>query len=316
MILDFFDGKLDGDSWEDICQSCYRIRYQNQHYTEIPAVQGGDGGIEGFTRNGIVNQCYYPERDYSDNELYNKQRDKMTKDINKLLDSTYKTRLRELGVPVIHEWHFVIPFYKDSRIIRHAETKRQEVLAKKKENPNQYDYIAGDFDIIIKQAEDFKFEITKIIRESVTDAKLNLAVREVKEINWERCDSDKTNNIKRKISAVMNVEEDDEYFNEIVDTYIKAYIKGIEILRILRVSYPEIYEEVYTLEQAYKKQVSLKTMMNTDKSMNSKLFFEILDDFEKRLRDSCTYFTQASILELKIDIISMWLADCSMKFRR
>lgn len=41
MILDFFDGKLDGDSWEDICQSCYRIRYQEHHYTEIPAVQGG-----------------------------------------------------------------------------------------------------------------------------------------------------------------------------------------------------------------------------------------------------------------------------------
>ena len=40
MILDFFDGKLDGDSWEDICQSCYRIRYQEHHYTEIPAVQG------------------------------------------------------------------------------------------------------------------------------------------------------------------------------------------------------------------------------------------------------------------------------------
>ncbi len=316
MILDFFDGKLDGDSWEDLCQSCYRIRYQNQHYTEIPAVQGGDGGIEGFTRNGIVNQCYCPERDYSDNELYEKQRDKMTKDIKKLLEPKYKTRLVELGVPVIHEWHFVIPLYKDSRIIKHAETKRQEVLAKKKADPAQYDYIAEDFDIIIKQAEDFKFEITRIIRESLTNTKLNLAVREVKVINWEQCESDKANNIKRKVSAVMNVEEDDEDLNEIVDTYIKAYIKGIEILRILRVSYPEIYEEVYALEQAYKNQVSIRTMMNTDKSMNSTIFFEILDDFEKQLKETCTYFTQASILELKIDIISMWLADCSMKFRK
>lgn len=316
MILDFFDGKLDGDSWEDLCQSCYRIRYQNQHYTEIPAVQGGDGGIEGFTRNGIVNQCYCPERDYSDNELYEKQRDKMTKDIKKLLEPKYKTRLVELGVPVIHEWHFVIPLYKDSRIIKHAETKRQEVLAKKKADPAQYDYIAEDFDIIIKQAEDFKFEITRIIRESLTNTKLNLAVREVKVINWEQCESDKANNIKRKVSAVMNVEEDDEDLNEIVDTYIKAYIKGIEILRILRVSYPEIYEEVYALEQVYKNQVSIRTMMNTDKSMNSTIFFEILDDFEKQLKETCTYFTQASILELKIDIISMWLADCSMKFRK
>lgn len=48
------------------------------------------------------------------------------------------------------------------------------------DNPTQYDYIADDFDIVIKVTEDFKFEITRTIRESLTDAKLNLAVREVK----------------------------------------------------------------------------------------------------------------------------------------
>ena len=46
MILDFFEGKLDGDTWEELCQSCYRIKYQEQHYTEIPAVQEGDAGIQ------------------------------------------------------------------------------------------------------------------------------------------------------------------------------------------------------------------------------------------------------------------------------
>ena len=81
MILDFFEEKLDGDSWEEICQSCYRMMYRDVHYTEIPAVQGGDAGIEGFTQNGIVNQCYCAERAYSENELYIHQRDKMTHDI-------------------------------------------------------------------------------------------------------------------------------------------------------------------------------------------------------------------------------------------
>lgn len=317
MILDFYEGKLDGDTWEDICQACYRIKYQEQHYTEIPAVYGGDAGIEGFTRNGIVNQCYCPERDYSDDELYEHLRNKMTKDIGKLISKDYKDRLVKLGVPIIHEWHFVIPNYKDSRIIQHAESKRQEVLKAKAEDPVQYDYIADDFIIVIKQAEDFKFEITRTIRESLTDAKLNVAVREVKAIDWEKCDSEKANNIKRKVKAVMgNIEDDDKFFNEIVDMYIESYIKGMEIMRMLRMSYAAIYEDVYGLEQVYKKEVALKTGMNTDKSMNSKIFNEILDDFEKKLRESCGYFNPASISELKIDIISMWLADCSMKFRK
>jgi len=113
-----------------------------------------------------------------------------------------------------------------------------------------------------------------------------------------------------------DIDEEDEDFKQIVDTYVVSYIKGLEIMRMLRMSYAAIYEDVYSLEQAYKKQVSLKTGMNTNKSMNSQIFNEILEDFEKKLSESCGYFNPASIIELKIDIISMWLADCSMKFRK
>lgn len=267
MILDFFEGKLDGDSWEDICQACYRMMYREKHYTEIPAVQGGDGGIEGFTRNGIVNQCYCAEREYSENELYEHQRDKMTHDINKLLSPEYKKRLLKLGVPTIREWHFVVPFYKDSRIIEHAETKRQEVLKRKEEDPEQYDYIDSNFIIVIKQAEDFAVEITRIMRKSLTDTKLNLAVRAVEKPNWEDCDSEKVANISRKVKAVMgDVDDDDEDLNDIVDVYVEAYIKGMEIMRMLRVSFTEIYEDVYGLEQTYKKQVKVQTKLNTDRN--------------------------------------------------
>lgn len=317
MILDYFQGKLDGDSWENICQSCYRMRYKDVHYTEIPAVQGGDGGIEGFTQSGVVNQCYCAEREYSENELYIHQRDKMTRDIKKLLSSDYKKRLLELGVPVIQEWHFVVPYYKDSRIIEHAETKRKEVLKYKKQNPKQYDYIDSNFIIIIKQAEDFAVEITRIIRKSLTDTKLNLAVRSVDKPNWGKCESEKVENISRKVKAVMgDVDDDDEDLNDIVDNYVEAYIKGMEIMRMLRVSFTEIYEDIYGLEQVYKKQVRIQTKLNTDRSMNSKVFNEILKDFENQLKESCGYFTPESIIELKTDIVSMWLADCSMQFRK
>lgn len=316
MILDFFEGKLDGDSWEELCQSCYRIRYQDEHYMEIPAAYKGDAGIEGFTRTGIVNQCYCPEKEFSDDDLYEHQRDKMSKDIKKLLSPDYKDRLVNLGVPPIKEWHFVTPFYKDSRIIQHAETKRKEVLQKKEDDLELYDYIADDFIIVIKQAEDFRFEITRTIRNSLTDTKLNLAIREIKRPDWIQCDSEKVANIKRKVAAVMGEIEDEEDFNEIVDTYVDSYIKGMEIMRILRISYAEIYEDVFGLEQAYKNQVRTKTRMNTNRSMNSTIFYEILDDFEKHLKETCEYFSAASIIELKTDIISMWLADCSMQFRK
>ena len=155
MILDFIVDPLSGESWENLCDSCYRMKYQEVHYQKVPSVLKGDAGIEGFTRTGVVYQCYCPEREYSADELYEHMRDKMTKDIGKLVDPDYKKRIEDLGVPPIHEWHFVIPLYKDSRILQHAETKRREVLTLKSSVPTGYTHIHDNFTIVIKVAEDF-----------------------------------------------------------------------------------------------------------------------------------------------------------------
>jgi hypothetical protein len=312
-ILFFIDGYMTGNAWEELCVQCYRIRYQSDHYTAVPAVQGGDAGIEGFTRSGVVHQCYCPERDYSDNELYTHQRDKLTADIDKLMKNA--DRLKELGVPPVTEWHLDIPEYRDSRIIIHAQSKQQEVLIAKKNTPSDYEHIADGFQIIIKIAEDFTPEISRIIRTNLTDMKLNLAVQHTDD--WTNCDSQKVENIRRKIKAVMHIDGDaHQALNSVVNIYVGCYISGIEIMNRLRVGFPEIYGDVFQLEQSYKRDVSIKTLMNTDRTMNKTIFDGILDDFQAKLEhDFSRMFTVASIGELKQDLIASWLADCSMEFR-
>ncbi len=313
-IMHLIDGYMNGNAWEDLCVQCYRIRYQKDNYTAIPATHGGDAGIEGFTNKGIVHQCYCPERSYSDHELYEHQRDKLTTDIEKLMKNS--NRLNVLGVPPVVEWHFNIPEYKDSRILQHAETKRKEIIQAKKDNPADYTHIAEDFHIVIKTAEDFTLEISRIIRTTLTDLKLNIAVAHVDEPDWSKCDSIKVANIRRKIKAVMLVDNDDEALNRVVGIYVDCYISGLEIMGTLRVKFPEIYEDILRLEQSYKREVEIKTLMNTDKKMNKTLFNDILNDFHSKLeQDFSKRFTEASIGELKQDLVASWLADCSMEFR-
>lgn len=316
-ILHFIEGYMSGNAWEELCVQCYKVKYQNEHYTAIPAAQGGDGGIEGYTMSGVVHQCYCPEREYSDNELYEHQRDKMTTDINKLISLTYAERLKKWGVPPISEWHFNIPEYKDTRILAHAETKRQEVLTAKKRTPAKFDYICDDFRIVIKTAEDFTAEISRIIRTNLTDMKLNLVIQHTGAPDWSKCDSGKVENIRRKIKAVMHVEDDsNEDLNVVVNIYIEYYISGLEIMNTLRLSAPEFYEDLYKLEQSYKNEVKIKTRIHTDRTMNQSLFNGVLNEFQTKLEsDFSKILTQASLSELKNDLIASWLADCSMEFR-
>ena len=62
--------------------------------------------------------------------------------------------------------------------------------------------------------------------------------------------------------------------------------------------------------------VSIKTLLNTDKAMNRQLFEDILDKFHSKLeQDFSSRFTEASIGELKQDLVASWLADCSLEFK-
>lgn len=316
MVLDYIQSYMEGDAWEGLCDEWYRDRYQNEGFQKIPSVDGGDAGIEGFTHTGIVYQCYCPERGYTDNELYDHLRKKMTTDINKLVDDNYGKRLIELGVPPIKEWHFVTPEYRDSKIIKHAKKKTDLVLGKMYENPDKYSYISDKFKIYIKIAEDFKVEFTRSFRRRCTDVKLNLAVKNTTKIDWEKCESEKAENIKRKVRAVMgDVPEDDSAYLDVVHSYIKYYMRGLEILANLRETFPVIYEDIQELEAAYKMEVEIRTKINTDRSINRDLFNEIIKEFGDKLEKEFDNLSTFSISELKQDMIGGWLADCSMEFR-
>lgn len=312
--MTFIEGYMTGNAWEELCVKCYRLRYQKEHYTPIPAVQGGDAGIEGFTHSGIVHQCYCPEREYSEDELYEHQRNKLTTDIQKLISNG--KRLKELGVPIISEWHFNIPEYKDSRILKHAQSKQQEVLTAKEKNPVSLAHISDDFKILIKVAEDFTPEISRIIRTNLTDMKLNFAIQHQESPDWSKCDSQKVANIRRKVGAVMHVDENDPDLNFVINVYVDYYIAGLEIINNLQLHFPEFYEDLYKLEQSYKREVAVKTRMNTNRQLNQNVFDSILGEFQEKLeKDFSKMLTQASIVELKQDLVASWLADCSMEFR-
>ncbi|MDF3005318.1 MAG: hypothetical protein K0S22_1790 [Oscillospiraceae bacterium] len=317
-VLHFIEGYMNGNAWEQLCVMCYRHRYQNDHYTPISAAQGGDGGIEGFTQSGIVHQCYCPEKNYSVDQNYEHLRDKMTKDIGKLLKPDYIKKLGDWGVPPIAEWHFVIPELNDSRVVKHAETKRREVLAAKKANPTTYTHIRDDFKVIIKCADDFLLEISRIVLSPHKDYLLNLAIKHRNAPDYTQCGSEKVKNIQRKIKAIKNTDDDsDEDVVFLVNYYIESYLSGLAILSQLRLNFPEIHESLIQLEQSCKKDVSVKTRTISDHSENAKLFNQLLDEFEDKLKEQfSTTIDLASIGELKQDLVASWLADCSMEFRK
>lgn len=318
MILDLLDSKLDGVLWEDLMTKCYKMVYKANHYTTVPAKHKGDCGIEGFTNNGIVTQCYYPQdENMSDNDLFEHLRDKMTADINKLIDRKNALELQGLGIKKICEWHFLIVKYPDKRIIQHAAKKVKEVLLAKSSDPEFYDYICEKFSIYIKVPDDFFIELSQIIRSDLKQYRINLKLKIKSKIDWSQEDNEKIENVQNKIIAINpELINDPESLNELLDMYMKFYIEGIEMLELIGEHFPDIRKDLTDLISSFRKQVRKKTLMNTDFTINHIIFEELGNKFQQSLEKDFSYLNSSTISDLRESIIAFWLADCSLKFRR
>lgn len=310
MILDFFDkNELSAEAWEKLCDGCYSIRYKGIWH-KVPSDYLGDGGIEGYVENGIVYQCYYPEQPYSNAELYAHQRDKLTKDIGKFKDPEYIKKLKKIfGDMKVKRWSLVVPEYKGRQILEHAQKKQQEILDDLKKDPNVYPHIDQDFKITVVQANDFIEEMSCLIR--ARNNKIKLEVKDG-DVDYSKCEVDKVDNIRRKLVAIFSDLNEDK-LNELINKYITYYLKGVAKLNKLVIELPSIYSQLFDLLEAYKEKVEIITCSNVGKAMNNTVFNDIMKEFQGEL-EKMGIFDQPSIIKLNIEIISGWLADCSMEF--
>lgn len=119
-------GLFDGNSWEALFQLIYKTKHGADDYQEMPA-SPGDFGIEGFVgKTGVAFQCYCPKINYDQDTLYNKQRDKITKDVGKLRQYEADIKAR-LGDALIDRWVFITPEVNKHKLLKHAKEKEVEV---------------------------------------------------------------------------------------------------------------------------------------------------------------------------------------------
>jgi hypothetical protein len=148
-------GPFDGDSWERLCQLVFKRKFTVDGYTHIPATPG-DYGLEGFTKTtGCGFQCYCPDKTYSAKDLYEKQRDKITKDLRKLrLNEAVLKKV--LGITKLRRWHLVTPTIGHNDLIKHAQAKEAEVRDWK------LSILDAGFQVMVHDADHYATEIQEM----------------------------------------------------------------------------------------------------------------------------------------------------------
>lgn len=147
----------DGDGWERHCLGLLRMRYKEPgQFERIPSSDHGDLGIEGFSHDGCAYQCYAPDGPLPIKDRYEKQRDKLTADISKLINNGPDLEAI-LGGVTIQTYVFMTPVHNSRRLNQHAKTKAAEVRAK------SLRHCSPNFDIVIHTEEDYAAERQELL---------------------------------------------------------------------------------------------------------------------------------------------------------
>lgn len=308
-MLETSYGTFDGDSWEKICQICFKQKYKDEQYIEMIA-SPGDFGIEGFTKTGKVFQCYCPDHSYTRDELYTHQRNKITKDLKKLQHFEGELK-RRLGETKIKEWIFLTPEFSKNEIISHCTTKAEEIRSL------NLSILDPDFVVLPQDVEHLIPFISNAL--SATNRKLLLKVEEsaslYKVTNYKMSDNALVDNALTKHSARLsqsNSTINPEKVDKLTNRTIKHFLDGKEILNRWKNMIQEDYERFIKVVSLYEEEVEEICLFSTD-DFNGRLE-EIKFTLKEKIAKSFPTLDSITVQELTNHVVADWILRCPINF--
>lgn len=155
----------DGKEWQEFAIGLLALRHD--HRLQPISDKGGDGGIEAWSGNGIVYQCYAAEGQPATAELAEKQKNKISKDIKKF--HTNDAVLKGIiGEKKINKWILLVPRVASKSVIKFAQEKQVEL--RKEATARGLSYIDPNIEVYVHDLELYQHELARFTPPQPTPA--------------------------------------------------------------------------------------------------------------------------------------------------
>lgn len=285
---------------------CFKQKYGNDGYQEMLA-SPGDFGIEGFTATGKVFQCYCPNDNYDPALLYEKQRDKITADLEKLVHYEDDIRLR-VGSMQIREWIFVTPNLSSNNILKHCKAKQNEYRSR-----NQT-LLHPEFTVLVQDMQflhPFIQHCLSSIHSKLSISPAGVLATEVE--NYRNGQSQLIDNALRKnrirLAQVPNLEIRLEKLTAIT---IQHFLDGNDIITKWQHGFPSAYERFVSLTSQIESEVLEKCLLPCDDY--NKLYDEIKAMVANGIGTTFDNLDVSMVRSLASRVMADWILRCPIDF--
>ena len=296
--------RLQGDAWQEWANQLLTLHYGPTEYQRVPDKDKGDAGLEGFTiSDGHAYQSYGCVEPLSTQQRYEKQRIKMTRDINKFIGNNV-TLSRLLGTTKVTRWILFVPFCDSKELVAHAATKTSEVKAA------NLAYVDDDFRVKVSDEDDFKVERETLLSISEDTLQLTVGAATPKAIaDWTADNDDLVNVLDGKIAKLPRFTTENQRLN-FRNQVLKWFMEGQEMLANLR-TYPSTYERVVQAKSHRENYLaSLSLNVATPAEQFRLALQQLLDTYREQVKE----MSRLSAESLAHEALADWLIRCPLDF--
>lgn len=297
-----FVDNLSPKEWEAFCEIMLRQHYGAKNFWSVPDEDGGDLGLEFYTIDGTLFQCYCPDKGVDMASYKKKIKKKINEDLKKLKNNDKKIE-KMIDDIIIHQWVLLTPEFKSKDLISYCHTKKKEVVS------NNISYINND-DFVVKIETADSYPDGKLYAQGVYNKAIDIPLQSISEVDkdaWKEVNSEFSGNIIRKSVALMG--ENSEGFQ---DEVFSKYIQTEKFLDQLREEHPDLYEMI---EDGARAQLE---NMREDSFFSSKdkgFVKSIVKGNKVAFAKHSEFMSEKNVQSLSFGYLSKWLAQCYMDFK-
>ena len=298
-----FIDNMSPKEWEAFCEIMLRHHYGAKNFWPVPDQDAGDLGLEFFTVDGTLFQCYYPEHGIEMKVYKQRIQKKIREDLKKLKENE-KEIAKLLDAVVINQWVLLIPENRSKELISYCHKKKKETIG---ENISYIDN--ANFSVKIETADTYRDG--KLFAQSVYSTAIDIPLMEVTEVEkskWLEGNTQFSNNIDRKSDALMG-----EKANNFKGKVIERYIQIDKFLEQLRDEHPDLYELIEDSARAQLENMQEASLFA--QKVDSTFVQKVIEDNKQAFEKHSKYMSDKNMQSLSFGYLSKWIAECYMDFK-
>ncbi|MDT8399515.1 MAG: hypothetical protein RQ899_12940 [Pseudomonadales bacterium] len=298
-----FVKNLSPKEWEGFCAKILRYKFTARNVYEVPDNDKGDLGIEFFTVDGTIFQCYYPELNIDMATYKKKVQKKIRDDIQKLIKNEKAISAMLAGIKIEH-WVLLITENRSKDLIKYCAQQKKKIVEA------GLGFIDSEkFTVKIETANSYPDGM--LFAQSIHNKQIDIALADVSEDDkkvWQQNNSAFASNINRKSHSLMGAKSD-----EFKDKVVKRYIQIEKFLDHLRDEHPDIHQIVENSARARLEKMSDDSVFSD--SFDRDFVKSIVDGNEAAFAKHAEYLSDTNKSCLSFGYLSKWLAECYMDFK-